>query len=511
MFWKISIIVIFFVVTAAIGIYCRRRVVSTDDFVLGGRNVGPWLSAFAYGTTYFSATIFIGFAGQYGWEYGISAFWIGIGNALIGSLLAWVVLGRRTRIMTKHLSASTMPEFFARRYGTGSSSAANAVKVVSSVIIFVFLVPYSASVYKGLSGLFSAAFGISFNWCILGMAVLTAIFVVVGGYMGTAVNNFIQGIIMLIGVVLIVLGVLNYNGGFMESIKQLSQLPSETAPGFSGVFTSMFGPAPVELLSVVLLTSVGTWGLPQMVHKFYAIRDEKAIKTGALISTVFAVIIAGGSYFMGGFGRLFYSADKVSYGDIVPKMLTTALPDALMGIVLLVVLSASISTLASIVLTSASTFISDFIKTAGGGRMKPKTELLSIRVLCAFFIAASVIIALIPTNLITSLMSLSWGALAGAFLGPFLYGLFWKRATLPSVWCSFILGVGIVTVNSFTHTVSAPLAGAAAMGVSLIIVPLVSLLTPKPDSGEIGKIFSCYDKRVTVEQKAVLTSDDEAK
>ena len=98
MFWKIFMIVIFFAVTAAIGVYYHKSATNTNDFVLGGRNVGPWLSAFAFGTTYFSATVFIGYSGQFGYSFGISALWIGLGNALIGSLLAWVLLGRRTRI-----------------------------------------------------------------------------------------------------------------------------------------------------------------------------------------------------------------------------------------------------------------------------------------------------------------------------------------------------------------------------------------------------------------------------
>lgn len=305
MLWKILLIVLFFAVNVLIGLYYKKKTESTDGFILGNRNVGPWLSAFAYGTTYFSATIFIGYSGQFGWSFGISAFWIGIGNALIGSLFAWMLLGRRTRIMTKHLSASTMPEFFARRYNS------NSLKIAASVIIFIFLVPYTASVYKGLSGLFAAAFGADFRWCIFGMALLTGIFVVAGGYMGTAVNNVIQGIIMLAGIILVVITVLNGQGGFTEAVERLSQISSETAPSLSGAFTSMFGPDPIGLLSVIVLTSFGTWGLPQMVHKFYAIKDENAIKKGTLISTVFALIIAGGSYFMGGFGRLYYSAEKL--------------------------------------------------------------------------------------------------------------------------------------------------------------------------------------------------------
>ena len=184
----------YFSVLIAIGCMCRKRASDVNGFVLGGRSVGPWLTAFAYGTSYFSAVVFVGYAGQFGWRYGISATWAGIGNALIGSLLAWAVLGRRTRIMTQHLDSATMPDFFAKRFGSPS------LKLMASAIIFVFLIPYTASLYNGLSRLFGMAFSIDYAWCIVIMSILTAIYVIAGGYMATAINDFIQGLVMLVGI-----------------------------------------------------------------------------------------------------------------------------------------------------------------------------------------------------------------------------------------------------------------------------------------------------------------------
>jgi len=272
MFVKILILIIFFAVTVAIGVYCRRHASNVGDFVLGGRGVGPWVTAFAYGTSYFSAVVFIGYAGQFGWNFGVAATWIGIGNAFIGSLLAWVVLGRRTRIMTKHFESATMPDFFAKRYNSP------ALKIAASVVIFVFLVPYSASVYKGLSGLFSMAFGIDFTYCIIGMAVLTGLYVILGGYMAAALNDLLQGIIMLIGICAVIGAILNTQGGLMGALQNLSAIPCESNPELQGAYTSFLGPDPVGLLGVVILTSLGTWGLPQMVHKFYTIKSEKPFK-----------------------------------------------------------------------------------------------------------------------------------------------------------------------------------------------------------------------------------------
>ncbi len=315
---KILILVLYFAVLIGIGLYCRKHATDVNGFVLGGRSVGPWLTAFAYGTSYFSAVVFVGYAGQFGWKYGIAATWAGIGNALIGSLLAWVVLGRRTRIMTQHLNSATMPQFFGQRFGS------RPLKIIASVIIFIFLIPYTASLYNGLSRLFGMAFEIDYSVCIVLMAVLTAIYVIAGGYMATAINDFIQGIIMLVGIVVIIAAIINSKGGFMAAYEGLAQISDSTVSDSPGVFASFFGSDPLNLLFVVILTSLGTWGLPQMVQKFYAIKDEGAIQKGTIISTVFALVVAGGCYFLGGFGRLFseqIDVVKNGYDSIIPTML----------------------------------------------------------------------------------------------------------------------------------------------------------------------------------------------
>ncbi len=498
---KILLLAAFAAVTLFVGIKSRKNAGSVNDFVLGGRKLGPWLTAFAYGTSYFSSVVFIGYAGQFGWNFGVAATWIGLGNAFIGSLLPWVILGRRTRIMTKHFEAATMPEFFAKRYDSA------ALKTVSAVIIFVFLVPYSASVYKGLSQLFSIAFGIDFIWCVVGIALITGIYVITGGYRATAMNDFIQGIVMIGGIVLVVGSVLAGRGGFSEALTQLSAMPSTANPQLQGAFVSFFGPEPLNLLSVVILTSLGSWGLPQMVHKFYTIRSEQAIKSGTVISTLFALVIAGGSYFMGAFGRLYYSESPVVYDEIVPSMLAQNLPDVLIGVVLILVLSASMSTLSSLVITSSSTFTLDFLSAFGRKEMNEKKRLALIKILCAFFVILSAVLALNPSSLITTLMSLSWGALAGAFLGPFLYGLFMKNVTKASVWASFAIGIGLSAGNMIWHFMPQTAAGALAIVASLAVVPLVSLITPKLPQSFTEQAFSCYDKKTVSKQVFALTDE----
>ena len=506
MFIKIFLTVIFICLMVFVGLYSRKQARSVDGFVLGGRKVGPWLTAFAFGTSYFSAVVFVGYAGQFGWKYGLSSAWIGVGNAVIGSLLAWLVLGKRTKLMTQHIESRTMPDFFGTRFQS------QGLRVTASVIAFVFLIPYTAGVYKGISTLFEMGFGIDYQYCVIFMAIFTAVYVILGGYKATAMNDFIQGIIMLFGIVTVIAAVLNIQGGLTAAVDKLAQLPSDNDAATNGGFASLFGPDPWNLLGVVILTSLGTWGLPQMVGKFYSITDEKAIKRGTVISTIFALVVAGGCYFLGGFGRLFgmppvLPSGKLDFDAIVPSMLVT-LPDFIIALVVLLVLSASMSTLASLVLTSSSTMTLDLIyrdKKALPGEVQEGSiddevsehiehrKVVVMRVLIVFFIVISLLIALNPPTFIAQLMGISWGALAGAFLAPFMLGLYWRGVTTASVWACFVWGVGLTVVNMLLGNPINPInCGAIAMLGGFPVTWLVSLFTPKMPSTVVDDIFRCY-------------------
>lgn len=501
---KLSLLLVFFAVMVGIGLYCRRHATDVAGFVLGGRSVGPWLTAFAYGTSYFSAVVFVGYAGQFGWRFGIASTWAGLGNAFLGSLLAWVVLGRRTRIMSQHLDSATMPEFFGRRFGS------RRLKLTASVIIFIFLIPYTASLYNGLSRLFAMAFDIDYAVCVIVMAVLTGVYVIAGGYMATAINDFIQGIIMIFGIIAVIAAVLNSQGGFQAAMDGLARVSDPAVSDTPGIFASFFGPDLASLAGVVVLTSLGTWGLPQMVQKFYAIKSEDAITQGTIISTVFALIVAGGCYFLGGFGRLFSTPEEVAangYDSIIPAMLS-GLPTILIAVVVILVLSASMSTLSSLVLASSSTLTLDFIKGTIIKDMEEKQQVRWMRSLVVVFIAISVVLAIIQyrSNLtfIAQLMGVSWGALAGSFLAPFLYGLYWKRTTKVACVCSFLFSTVVMLANIFVGSafpaiLQSPInAGAFCMVAGLVIVPVVSLLTPAPKAEWVEEIFACYQRTVTV-------------
>jgi SSS family solute:Na+ symporter len=480
---------IFIAVMVSIGIYSRKKISNINDFYLGGRQMGPWITAFAYGTTYFSAVIFIGYAGRIGWGYGLSATWIGIGNAIIGSLLAWLVLAKKTRKMTHQLNASTMPEFFEKRYNS------KAMKIVTALIIFIFLVPYSASVYQGLGYLFERVFGIPFIYCMAAMALITALYLMLGGYIATAMNDFVQGIVMIVGVVLMLYFIISNPavGGLKEGISKLSSIPND-GPGLVSIFSGQ----PINLLGLIFLTSFGTWGLPQMVHKFYAIRDESAIKKATIVSTLFAVLIGGGAYFTGAFGRLFLN-NSLPVGSngmpnpdmVMPHMLEIALPEALMSIIMILVLSASMSTLSSLVLVSSSAIVLDLFKGTLFKRMSDEMVMLLMKIFCAVFVLFSFMVAVTP-NAILTLMSFSWGTVAGSFLAPFIFGLYWKKTTKAGAWAGIITGLTCSIGGAIIYGMDAKLApniGAIAMVASIIAVPVVSLLTAKLPEKHVEKAF----------------------
>lgn len=518
----IPMLLCFFALMIGVGISCRKHATDVNSFVLGGRSVGPWVTAFAFGTSYFSAVIFVGYAGQFGWNFGLASTWIGLGNAFIGSLLAWSVLGRRTRVMTQHLDSKTMPDFFEKRYDSSK------LKIVASLIVFIFLVPYTASLYNGLSSLFNNVFAVPYWVIVVAMAVLTGVYVIFGGYMATAINDFIQGIIMLVGIISVIASVLMENGGFTKAVETLG---IEAGPEY----TSMFGPNPLFLFFVVMLTSLGTWGLPQMVGKFYAINNEDSIKKGTIISTVFAIVVAGGCYFLGGFGKLYTEemeaagfiseTGAVLYDKVIPTMLNNLAP-VIVALVVVLVLSASMSTLSSLVLTSASTLTLDVVKPRINRKKKidDKKTVFIMRLFIVFFIALSAVIAILKDSIwsdsvfIAQMMGVSWGALAGSFLAPFLYGLYWKKTTKAAVVVSFIfgtgleliqllIGIGVITVDGgilgfvFANSLYS---GVFAMVGGLILVPVVSLFTQKTLPRNIDAKFECYESKVVTNKKDSL-------
>ncbi len=509
--YTIIALCIYALTMALIGCTTYGKSKTLDGFLIGGRNIGAWATAFAYGTTYFSAVVFVGYAGQHGWNIGLGSIWIGIGNAVLGCLLSWLLFANRTRKMTKKLNARTMSDYFEKRY------ASKGMKILAAVIIFVFLVPYSAAVYKGLGSLFGAVFPSVETWVwMLIIACLTAVYLVAGGYIATAYTDLIQGIIMIGGVICLICAVLGHDtvgglSGLIENLRNFKSLPGDPNPTTGTQLTNIFGGSAFKFLCFnIMLTSFGTWGLPQMIGKFYAIKDTAAIKRGTIISTIFCVVIGCGAYLIGCTSRLILGGVLPEGGidSIIPAVLMEVLGGGTLGIILLAVimillLSASMSTLEAVVLTSASAVAVDLIPAVRKKQTKPEVQMLLTRLLCLAFVACSFIFATQNIPIIVSLMSFSWGIVSGCFIGPYIWGLFSKKITKIGAYSGIIAGLLVVGISTLIITLNSGFAAAAAkspemgvsaMAVSLVIVPLVSAFTKNKDTDRVEEIFNCYNE-----------------
>ena len=421
-------LIVYLVFLIAVGIWTGRKSKSVADFTVGGRRAGAWLSALSYGTAYFSAVMFVGYAGGTGLKYGLWGILAGIGNAVFGSYFAWKVLARRTRDVSSRLKLKTMPQFFELRYGS------SAMKIFACIVIFVFMVPYSASVYKGLASVAEVLLGIDYTICMIVIAVLAALLLLFGGYLVQARADFVQGIIMMFGIALLILFVIR-----SEQVGGLAGV-AEYARSEHG-FAKMSGSNWVALWATVLMTSFGTWGLPQMIQKYFGIRDDDQAKRGIKISTFFAFLVAGGGYFIGSLCYRYFTAEQMqAWGQdyIVPNLLKeTGLPTVLLGVVLMLLIAASVSTLCSVTLTASSTLSIDFIRPIA--KMQDKAVRTLTKILCVLFIIVSYVVANTDTPIL-DMMSYSWGIISGSFLAPYVLALYYKKLSKGGAWCGILGG-----------------------------------------------------------------------
>lgn len=487
---SLVLLLVFLAVMICVGIWGMRKTTTLNDFFLGGRSVGPWMSAFAYGTTYFSASVFIGFAGKQGWGFGPSALLIGIGNAIVGAFAAWFILGRRTRHMTQNLNTMTMPEFLEARFDSDH------IKMIAAVIIFIFLLPYSAGIFKGLGHLFESTFHISFDFALIILVVITGIYLVLGGYFAVTVTSFIQGIIMLVGAALMLTVLIVKAGGLTHAIQTVNTNYQAHVPVAQQ-------PSWLTVASLIFMTSVGSWGLPQMVQKFYAIKNEQVIPKAAIITTIFSLVIGITAYGSGVLAHVFMNNDTVprlasggiNFDQIMPNLLSSQLPEALLAIIMLLILSASMSSLASLVLVSASSITVDLYKGYLHKDITEKGSVIMMRSLSVVFILATYLISKLQLGFIVTLQSLSWGVLSGAFLAPYLLGIYSKKITKAAAYAGIYTGAGTAIILTMTlGAANSALAASIAIIVPFFVVPLVSAFTPKVDNAILEKAFADNSK-----------------
>ena len=475
MFVKVMVISLYALMIIVIGYLGMRKTHSFSDFFLGGGNIGPWMTAFSYGTAYFSAVVFIGFAGKVGWGFGYSGMWIGVFNGLIGVLGVWWLLGWKIKQVSIRYKIHTMSEFLEKRYNMPF------LKLFAAITIFVFLIPYSAAVFIGLSYLFTSSFpGVEYWHAVLFIGFFTTIYIVMGGYKSMAMIDTIFGIIMTAGVVILLIFTIREGNGISNI--------SETLRNINPQLTQAVGPPGWwPLFSLIVLTSLAPFAMPQLVQKFYAIKDKKSIRLGMFASTFFAFLIGIIAYFVGSTARVFLTPESTpdaflesgapNVDALMPELLSNVIPESLAVVILLLILSASMSTLAALVLISSSSLTKDFYAGFINKNVSDKNLIRLMRYSSVFFVLISMIIAFLKPDTIVAILGVSWGAIGSAFLGPFIWGLFWKKATKAGAVSSAFSGLTVCLVL-YIQGMPSPQAGTIGMGVSLLVNPLVSLMFP---------------------------------
>jgi SSS family solute:Na+ symporter/sodium/proline symporter len=464
------------VVVIYVGIRGGRKTKNFNDYALGGGKIGPWMTAFSYGTAYFSAVLFIGFAGKIGWGFGLSGLWIALGNALIGTLAVWILLGSRIKKAVIHYNVHTMPEYLEARYQS------RFLKLFTSVAIFIFLIPYTAAVFMGLSYLFEITFNLPYTYILLFMAVFTGFYMVMGGYKSMAMIDVFFGVIMTFGVLILLFSTISKGGGLPNILTSLRTIDPRLA-------STVGPPGFIPLASLVILTSLAPFAMPQLIQKFYAIKDKRSVKIGTIASTVFAVLVSGTAYFTGALTRIFLNPEvnenafengKPIFDALMPELLATVIPAALSVVILLLILAASMSTLASLVLISSTSVTKDFYKGFINPQASDNSLTTLIRFSSAFFIILSVILAFFKPAVIVTILSVSWGAIAAVFLGPFIWGLFNSKITRVGAISGSICGL-VISIVLFYLWGSAMVPQAASIGMitSLLITPLVDVIFRK--------------------------------
>jgi len=398
-----------------------------------------------------------------------------------------------------------MPEFLGRRYDS------KPLQIVAALVVFIFLVPYSASVLMGLSYLFEMTMPFRlgalppYETALLFLTLLTAVYLTMGGYFAVAVTDFVRGIVEFVGVMLMVYLIAVKFGGIKDSAVKLFANPEINAPVMSKIIpigaTEWLGQKipggfifEIQgmwlLIALIFITSIGPWALPQMVQKFYSIRSKMDITRTIIIAGIFSLFMAFGAYFSGAMTHLQWAGELPAalmngttpvYDKIMPYFITSTdigLPVWLVIIIVLTVFSASMSSLSSLVLVSSSAISIDIIGLKIDKDKDPKKMMAIMRTFCIIFVGASLFLALVKFDIIVNLMVMSWSTLAGVFLAPFVYGLFWKRITRAGAWSGVIAGlICALTLFPLFGSNGVPLAGVITILVPLIVVPIVSLFT----------------------------------
>lgn len=463
-----------------IGLVSRRQAKSAAGFYLGGRSIGPWVTAFSFVAAYFSSVVIIG-GGGFGYKFGMATLWVGATNVLVGTLLAWIVLGARTRVMTGRLDSITMPDFLARRFASPEA------RLISAAVVTVFLVVYSVSVVQGMGHAFEVLVGLPYTWGVLVSALIIIVYVALGGYVAVVWTGFAQGIIMIVALVLLAVLATAHAGGFSAVFARLGAIDDGRFLQTPGVWGWP------GLISYSAIVSLGVWGMPQLMTRFYSIKNVKVLRLGTVVATI------GGTmallpYYSGALARVLFpdlgAADKA-----IPMLVKTVMPSWASAVFLAGVIAAGMSTFSAVLLVSVSSLVKDLLRDSFRAKLSGSAEVALSRVASVAIGLAAVLVALKPPAMILVITGFAWAVIASTTMWPYVLGLYWRGVSRAGVACSMVGGcvtalVWMALKNPFGLHGFIP-----GMAVALVLLVGVSLVTKRPNRALLEQAFGADKPR----------------
>ena len=457
----ILVLLVYLVILGVVGVFSSRRLKSSADYAIGGRAIGPWVTALSFVAAYFSSVLIIG-GGAFGYKYGLATLWIGASNVLVGCALAWIILGKRIRRMTEETGSMTISEFLGKRYGS------RAIMMFSAAIIFLFLIIYNVSVVKGMANAIQVLVEVPYWGGVLVSGLIIIFYVTVGGYLAVVWTSFIQAWIMIGGLILLTLVALNRVGGMAAAVERLSAMDAGfvSTPGAWGW---------AGLVSYCLIVSFGTWGMPQLVIRFYSIKNVRMLRIGTIVVTV------GGSvallpYLNGALARILHPA--VASPDLAIPMLTKSVLPPIGGAIFLAgVIAAGMSTFAGVLIISSTSLVRDTMEHTFGKKLTQAEQIKYARIANIVLGGAAILIGLRPPSLILVLTAFSWAVIASTNLWPLLFGIYWKRTNPRATLVSMIAGAGTAIVWTRLGNPLGLHGFIAGSSIALVIIVAGSLLS----------------------------------
>ena len=497
----IATIVVYLVAMVLVGVYCSRKGAggSSHEFYLGGRKLGPVVTAMSAEASDMSSYLLMGLPGL-AYLCGVAEVgWTAIGLA-IGTYLNWLIVAKRLRRYSAHIGAITVPSFFSRRY----RDEKYVLSCIAAVVILIFFIPYTASGFKAIGTLFNSLFGVNYHVAMIVGAIVVIGYTVLGGFLAVSTTDLIQSIVMTFALVFIVFFGISQAGGWESVTANATSMPGylNLTQGYD-VATNQAGSFPALRIVSTLAWGLGYFGMPHILVRFMAIRDEKELTLSRRIAATWVVISMAVAVFIGIVGHAVSASGRIPFlegsaTETVIVQLSNLLstygifPAIVAGCILAGILAATMSTADSQLLAAASAFSENMMQDVFGIKLTEKQTMLCARLTVVVIAVIAMFLASDPNSNVFQIVSFAWAGFGATFGPAILCALFWKRSTRQGIMAGLVAGGAMIFIWKFLIK---PLGGIwniyellPAFLVALIAIVVVSLLTGKPDA-EIEKVF----------------------